>query len=170
MILRLQLKMLLIQIIFEWKVSMNQKNEVKSSFRLFLQIYEWFLNPQTAKDVVYVFRALFGFCNFQATSCFLQKLGKYSFDSALNLFNSLCKYALHFVFASLLKSAYKIGAIYFKEIATTTITTTTATAINNKASAYSGPRPTMQIVGQGRKYKNKLRRQGWYMQTQAPGW
>ena len=68
---------------------------------------------------------------------------------------------LQFVFASSLKSAYKIGTIYFKEIATTTITTTSAT--NNKASAYSGPRPAMQIVGQGRKYKNKLRRQGWYM-------
>ena len=30
--LRLQLKMLLIQIIFEWKVSMNQKSEDKTFF------------------------------------------------------------------------------------------------------------------------------------------
>ena len=30
--LRLQLKMLLIQIIFEWKVSMNQKSEGKTFF------------------------------------------------------------------------------------------------------------------------------------------
>ena len=29
---RLQLKMPLIQIIFEWKVSMNQKNDVKAFF------------------------------------------------------------------------------------------------------------------------------------------
>ena len=30
--LRLQLEMLLIQIIFEWKVSMNQKNEGKAFY------------------------------------------------------------------------------------------------------------------------------------------
>ena len=43
---RLQLKILLIQIIFEWKVSINQKTEVKARyFEVFLQIHEWFLNP-----------------------------------------------------------------------------------------------------------------------------
>ena len=63
-----------------------------------------------------------------------------------------------------------IGIIYSKEITTTTITTTTATTTNNKVNAYSGLGPVTQILGQGGKYKYKLGRQGWYMQTQAPGW
>ena len=56
-----------------------------------------------------------------------------------------------------------------EEITTTAITTTTATTINNKANANSGPRPVIQIVGQGRKYKHKLNRQGRYMQNSGPG-
>ena len=69
--LKLQLKIILIQIIFEWKVSMNQENEGKAFFKVFLQIHKWFLNLLTSKGVFYVFRGLFGVCNFQATSCFL---------------------------------------------------------------------------------------------------
>ena len=55
-------------------------------------------------------------------------------------------------------------------LVTTAITTTTATTTNNKTNANSGPRPVIHIVDHGRKYKNKFRRKGWYMQTQAPGW
>ena len=62
-----------------------------------------------------------------------------------------------------------IGIIHSKEITTTAITTTTATTTtNNKVNANSGPRPVMQAVGQARKYKYTLRRQGWYKQTQTP--
>ena len=59
-----------------------------------------------------------------------------------------------------------MGIIY---TTTTTITTTTATATNNKVNASSGPRPVIQIVGQGRNYKRKLSRQGRYMQNSGPG-
>ena len=45
----------------------------------------------------------------------------------------------------------------------TTIKTTATTTINNKVNINSGSGPVMQIVGQGRKYKHKLRRQGQYM-------
>ena len=62
-----------------------------------------------------------------------------------------------------------IGIIYSNEMTTTTITTTTATTTCNKVNANSGPRPVMQIVGLGRKYKYKKRRQVRYMQSQAPG-
>ena len=73
---------------------------------------------------------------------------------------------LQFVFPSLLKSAYKYWCIiYSKQITTTT---TIATTTNDKVNANSGPGPVMQIIGQGRKYKCKLRRQGRYKQTQAP--
>ena len=62
--------------------------------------------------------------------------------------------------------------IYTKEISTITITITTATATttNNKVNAYWGSSPLIQILGQDRKYKYKLKRQGWYMQTQAMEW
>ena len=36
-------EMLLMQITFECKVSMNQKNEGKAFFQVFLQIHAWFL-------------------------------------------------------------------------------------------------------------------------------
>ena len=61
-----------------------------------------------------------------------------------------------------------MAIIYFKGITATTITTTTATT-NSKVNANSGPRPVIQIVGQGRKYKNKLNRQGRHMQNSGPG-
>ena len=67
---------------------------------------------------------------------------------------------VQFVFPSLLKSAYKYWYTCSKEIRTTTITTTTATFTNNKVNANPGHGPVTQIVGQGRKYKYKLRRQG----------
>ena len=65
-----------------------------------------------------------------------------------------------------------IVIIYTKEITTVTITITTATATttNNKVNAYSGSGPLIQILGQDRKYKYKLKRQGWYMQTHALEW
>ena len=37
--------MLLIEIIFEWKVTMNQKNEDKTFFKVCLMIHEQFFNP-----------------------------------------------------------------------------------------------------------------------------
>ena len=65
-----------------------------------------------------------------------------------------------------------IVIIYTKEITTITITITTATATttNKKVDAYSGPIPLIEILGQDRKYKYKLKRQGWYMQTEALEW
>ena len=67
-----------------------------------------------------------------------------------------------------------IVIIYTKEITTITITititTATATTTNNKVNAYSGSGPLIEILGQDRKYKYKLKRQGWYMQTQALEW
>ena len=63
-----------------------------------------------------------------------------------------------------------IAIVYSKEISTTTITTTTATTTNHKVNANSGPRPIIQIVGQGRKYKYKIKRRGWYMQSQTLDW
>ena len=60
--------------------------------------------------------------------------------------------------------------VKLKMLVTTAITTTTVTTTNNKINANSGPRPVIHIVDHGRKYKNKFRRKGWYMQTQAPGW
>ena len=67
--LRLQLKMLLTQIIFEWKV--NQKTRRKPFFRYFCRFMSGSLTLRPRKMYVYVFRTLFGFCNFQVTSCFL---------------------------------------------------------------------------------------------------
>ena len=61
-----------------------------------------------------------------------------------------------------------MAIIYFKGITATTITTTTATT-NNKVNANSNPRTVIQIVGQCRKYKHKLRRQARYMQNSGPG-
>ena len=86
--LKLHLKMLLIEIIFEWKVIMNQKTKVKLSFRFM----SGSLNPRPRKTYVYIFWALSCFCNFQTTSCFLKKLRTYSFDSTLSLFSSLYTY------------------------------------------------------------------------------
>ena len=63
-----------------------------------------------------------------------------------------------------------IGITCSKEITTTAITTTTATTTNNEVNANSGPGPVIQIVSQLHKYECKLRRQGWYMQTQASDW
>ena len=163
---RLQRKMLLIQIILEWKVSMNEKTRLKPSFRYPCRFMSGSLALRLRRTF---FRALFGFCNIQATFCFLQKLGAYSFDFTLNLLCSLCACTLQFVFPSLLKSTYKSGIIYSEEITTTTITTTTATT-KNMVNAYSGSGPVIQIVGQGRKYIYKLRRQAWCMQTQALDW
>ena len=86
--LKLHLKMLLIEIIFEWKVIMNQKTKVKLSFRFMSGC----LNPRPRKTYVYIFWALSCFCNFQTTSCFLKKLRTYTFDSTLSLFSSLYTY------------------------------------------------------------------------------
>ena len=63
------------------------------------------LTLRPRKTYLYVLQALFGFCNFQATSCFVQKLRTYSFDSTRNLLGSLCAYTLEFVFPGLLRSA-----------------------------------------------------------------
>ena len=80
----------------------------------------------------------------------------------------MCTFMLQFVFPSLLKSAYKYWCIIYSKQITTTTTTTIATTTNDKVNANSGPGPVIQIIGQGRKYKYKLRRQGRYKQTQAP--
>ena len=56
--------MLLIQIIFEWKVSVNQKVKVKPSFRYFSWFMSGSLTLRPQKTYVYAFRALFSFCNF----------------------------------------------------------------------------------------------------------
>ena len=50
----------------------------------------WYLFIETPltlrprKTYIYIFRALFGFCNFEATSCGFWKLGVSSFSSTLN--------------------------------------------------------------------------------------
>ena len=64
--LRLQLKMLIIQIIFEWMVSMIQRNKDKTLFQVFLQIHEWFLNTQTAKDVCLRFPSIIQFLQYSS--------------------------------------------------------------------------------------------------------
>ena len=110
--LRLQLKMLLTQITLEWKVSMI-KNRVKP-FRYFCRFMSGSLTLKPRKTYDYVFRALFGFCNFQATSCFLWKLRTYWFDSTLILLSSLFAHTLQFVFPGLLKSAYKYWYYLFQ--------------------------------------------------------
>ena len=60
-----------------------------------------------------------------------------------------------------------IGILYYKEITTISVTTTTATTANSKVNTNSGPRRIIEITEQGRKYKYILRRQGWYMQSQV---
>ena len=146
----------LIEIVFEWKVTMNQKMKTKPSFFYFC-----------CKTYVYVFQTLFNFFSFQATSCFLQKLGTYSFDSTLNLLSSLYACTLK-IFSQF--TIISIGTIYSKEITTSTNTTTTATTANNQVNENSGPGSIIQIVGKGHKCKYKLRKQGRYMQTHAPHW
>ena len=68
---RLQLKMLLIQIILEWKVSMNEKNEVKAFFQVSLQIHEWFFSPKIAKDVYLRFSSIIWFLQYSSHFLFL---------------------------------------------------------------------------------------------------
>ena len=137
---------------------MNQKS------RDFCRFMSGSLTLRPRKTYIYVFRALFGFYNFQAKSCFLQKLGRYLFGSTLSLLSSLCAYTLQLVFPSLLKSAYKYWyyllqrnyyyhCYYYQQL-----------------NANLGPVPVIQIVGKGLKYKYKLRRRGSCTQTQAPDW
>ena len=146
---------------------MNLKSKGKAFFQVFLQIYECFLNPQTAKDECIRFRSVIWFLQFPSH---LQKLGTYSFGSTLNLLSSLCAYTFQFVFPKLLKSAHKYWYYLFQRNCQCYYYYTTATTTNNKVNANSGPRQVIQVIGQGCKYKYKLRRQGWYMQTQGPDW
>ena len=60
-----------------------------------------------------------------------------------------------------------IGILYYKEITTISVTTTTATTANGKVNTNSGSRRIIEITDQGRKYKYILGRQGWYMQSQV---
>ena len=160
--------MLLIQVIFEWKVSMNQENEGKAFFKVFLQIHKWFLNPLTSKGVCLRFQ----FWCLQFSNHFLFLI------EARNIFISfyvkstqqpVCVHA-SVCFPQFTKMITNIVIIYTKEITTITITTASATTTNNKVNVYSGSGLLIQILGQDRKYKYKLKRQGWYMQTHALEW
>ena len=62
-----------------------------------------------------------------------------------------------------------IGITYSKKITPNAITTNTATT-TSKVNKNLGSGPLIQIVGQDYKYKYKLSKQGWYMQTQVPDW
>ena len=119
----------------------------------------------TAKDVCRPFPIIIWFLQFFNHLLFLIEARNIS---ALNLPSRLCAYTLS-LFSLVYQNRHtNIGIIYSKEITNTNIFTTTA--CNNKLNANSVPRPILQIVGQCRKYKYKLRRQGRYMQSQAPDW
>ena len=49
-------------------------------------------------------------------------------------------------------------------------TTTIATSISNQVNASPDPGLVIEMIGQGQKYKYKLRSQGKHMQTQPPVW
>ena len=49
-------------------------------------------------------------------------------------------------------------------------TTTIATSISNQVNASPDPGLVIEMIGQGPKYKYKLRSQGQHMKTQPPGW
>ena len=137
--LKLQLKILLIQIIFEWKVSISQENEGKAFFKVFLQIHKWFLNLLTSKGVCLRFPRIIWCLQFSSHFLFLTE--------ARNIFISfyikstqqpVCVHA-SVCFPQFTKMITNVLIIYTKEITTITITTATATTTNNKVNAYSGP-------------------------------
>ena len=69
--LRLQLKMLLIHIIFEWKLSMNKKNKEKAFFRYFCRFMSGYLTLRPRKMYVYVFPRIIWFLQFSSYFLFL---------------------------------------------------------------------------------------------------
>ena len=78
------MKALLMEIFLRLKVTMNQVKTKTLGFRYFCRFVTRALARRLGNTYIYVFRALFGFCNFQATSCEFWKLGVSSLISTLN--------------------------------------------------------------------------------------
>ena len=78
---RLLVKTLLMEIILRLKVTMNQVKTKKLCFGYFCRFVTSALTLRPRNTYI---RALFGFCNFLATSCGFWKLGVSSFSSTLN--------------------------------------------------------------------------------------
>ena len=78
------MKTLLIEIFLRLKTTMNQVKTKNLGFRYFRRFGTRALTLRPRNTYVNVFRALFGFCNFQATCCEFRKLEVSSLDSKLN--------------------------------------------------------------------------------------
>ena len=131
---------------------MNKKTRIKPLFQVCCRFMSGFLTLTPRKTYVYVFRALFGFCNYHATSCFLQKLGTYSFGSTLNpalnpTLKAVCVHAL-VSFPQFTKIGILILVLFIPKkllLLLLLLPLTATTATNNKAHAYSGSCPVIQI-------------------------
>ena len=86
---------------------------------------------------------------FISSFCRLYCWLNYSASLWINLFGSLSAYTLKFFSLVYWNLHTNIGIIYSKEIATSHITTTTATINNNKVTANSGLEAIIQMVGPG---------------------
>ena len=104
----------LIQIIFEWKIRMNQKTKSRSFFSVFLLIHEQFLSPWTTRDACLRFPSMIKFLQFLSHFQFLIEARNIFMYSNLNLLSSLCVCTLQFVFPSLLKLSYKYWLYLFQ--------------------------------------------------------
>ena len=82
--MRLLVKALLMEIFLRLKVTMNQVKTKTLGFRYFCRFVTLTLTLRPRNTYIYVFRELFGFCNFQATSCQFWKLGVSSLNFTLN--------------------------------------------------------------------------------------
>ena len=78
------MKTLLIEIFLRLKTTMNQVKTKNLGFRYFCRFGTRSLTLRLRNTYVNVFRALFGFCNFQVTCCGFRKIGVSSLNSKLN--------------------------------------------------------------------------------------
>ena len=74
----------LMRMFLKLKITMNKVKMKKLDFRYFCRFGTRALTLRPRNTYIYVFRALFGFCNFQATCCEFSKLGVTYLDSKLN--------------------------------------------------------------------------------------
>ena len=87
--------------------------------------------------------------SFSSCFCRLYCWLNYSASLWINLFGSLSAYTLKFFSLAYWNLHTNIGIVYSKEIATSNVTTTTATINNNTVTASSGLEAIIQNVHQG---------------------
>ena len=75
---------LLIELFLRSKITMNQVKTKLFKFRYFCYFVTRVLTITPRNILIYVFRAMFGFCNFKATSYFIWKVGVHSLNLTLN--------------------------------------------------------------------------------------